>query len=59
MDITALSKIQISEKQTIYWSNPSYVLVGLMVEKAAGKNYETLVHELGQQLGITFGFGVT
>lgn len=52
-----LQQNQISEKQTIYWSNPSYVLVGLMVEKAAGKNYETLVHELGQQLGITFGFG--
>ena len=31
------------EKQEIYWSNPSYVAAGLMLEKATGKSYETLV----------------
>jgi CubicO group peptidase (beta-lactamase class C family) len=52
-----LQQNPITEKQTTYWSNPSYVAVGLMLEKATGKNYETLVHELGKELGIEFGFG--
>jgi len=47
----------ISEKQEVYWSNPSYVAAGLMFEKAAGKSYETLVKELGRNLNIDFGFG--
>lgn len=37
-------------KQTTYWSKPSYVAAGLMLEKVTGKNYETLVDELGQEL---------
>jgi CubicO group peptidase (beta-lactamase class C family) len=44
-------------KKTIYWSNPSYVAAGLMIEKASAKNYETLVAELGNALNITFSFG--
>ncbi len=47
----------ISEKQDVYWSNPSYVAAGLMLEKATGKSYESLVKELGQNLNIDFGFG--
>lgn len=47
----------ISEKQDVYWSNPSYVAAGLMLEKATGKDYETLVQELGKDLGIDFAFG--
>lgn len=47
----------ISEKQDLYWSNPSYVAAGLMLEKATGKTYETLVKELGKSLDIDFGFG--
>ncbi|WP_281231121.1 serine hydrolase domain-containing protein [Flavobacterium gelatinilyticum] len=47
----------ISEKQDVYWSNPSYVAAGLMLEKATGKSYETLVKELGMSLNIDFGFG--
>lgn len=47
----------ISEKQDVYWSNPSYVAAGLMLEKATGKTYETLVKELGKSLDIDFGFG--
>lgn len=46
-----------TEKRNYYFSNPSYVLAGLMLEKATGKNYETLVAELGQQLGIQLDFG--
>lgn len=45
------------KKKTIYLSNPSYVAAGLMLEKATGKDYEILVQELGQKLGIRFGFG--
>lgn len=40
-----------------FWSNPSYVAIGLMLEKATGKNYEKLVSELGKELNINFGFG--
>lgn len=47
----------ISEKQDLYLSNPSYVAAGLMLEKATGKTYETLVQELGKSLDIDFGFG--
>lgn len=47
----------ISEKQDIYWSNPSYVAAGLMLEKVTGKSYETLVQELGKNLDIEFDFG--
>jgi len=52
-----LQQNPITEKQTTYWSNPSYVAAGLMLENATGKNYETLVHELGKELGVEFGFG--
>lgn len=41
----------------IYWSNPSFVAAGLMLEKVTGKDYKTLVTELGESLGIKFGFG--
>jgi len=43
--------------KTIYWSNPSYAAAGLMLEKATGKDYKTLVYELGKELEIDFGFG--
>jgi CubicO group peptidase (beta-lactamase class C family) len=45
------------EKRTVYWANPSYVAVGLMLEKVTGKDYKTLVNELGKKLDIKFGFG--
>ncbi len=44
-------------KKVTYWSNPSYVAVGLMLEKVSGKDYKKLVTELGNELNITFGFG--
>lgn len=47
----------ISENQDIYRSNPSYVAAGLMLEKATGKSYETLVKDLGKSLNIDFDFG--
>jgi CubicO group peptidase (beta-lactamase class C family) len=52
-----LQQDPILEKQPIYWSNPSYVAAGLMLEKASGKSYETLVKELGKSLHIDFDFG--
>lgn len=45
------------EKKPVYWSNPAYVLAGLMLEKAAQKNYEMLVTELGKALSVSFEFG--
>lgn len=47
----------VTEKQAWYGSNPSFVAAGLMLEKATGKSYETLVKELGQNLNIDFNFG--
>jgi len=52
-----LQQNPVLEKQPVYWSNPSYVAAGLMLEKATGKTYETLVHELGKSLNIDFDFG--
>ncbi|TPG44443.1 serine hydrolase domain-containing protein [Flavobacterium pectinovorum] len=46
-----------TEKQSVSWSNPSYVAAGLMLEKATGKTYELLVKELGKSLNINFDFG--
>ncbi len=46
-----------TEIKTIYFANPSYVIVGLMLEKVTGKSYEILVQELGNELNIDFGFG--
>lgn len=45
------------EKYLVYWSNPSYVIAGLMLEKASGKEYAVLVNELGKKLKIKFDFG--
>lgn len=36
-------------------SNVDYILAGLMLEKASGKSYETLLNELGERLHIHFG----
>lgn len=44
-------------RRQIYWSNPSYVAAGLMLEKASGKSYEVLVKELGESLEVNFQFG--
>lgn len=40
-----------------YWSNPSYVAAGLMLEKVTGKDYKMLVYDLGKELNIEFDFG--
>lgn len=37
-------------------SNVDYIVAGLMLEKATGKPYKTLVAELGKKLGIDFRF---
>ncbi len=52
-----LKQDPVTEKQIVYRANASYVAAGLMLEKATGKKYETLVEELGEDLGIKFDFG--
>ncbi len=44
-------------KKITYWSNPSYVAAGLMLEKVSAKSYEQLVADLGRELNISFAFG--
>lgn len=52
-----LQQKPVEEKQELYWANPSYVAVGLMLEKVTGKDYKNLVKELGKSLKIEFDFG--
>lgn len=52
-----LQQPPVQEKKEVYWSNPSFVAAGMMLEKVSGKSYEQLVAELGKELGIDFGFG--
>jgi len=42
---------------SVRFSNLGYVAAGLMLEKVAQKSYRQLVEELGDSLGIDFGFG--
>ncbi|MFN8300003.1 MAG: serine hydrolase domain-containing protein [Chitinophagales bacterium] len=44
-------------KDSINFSNPAYVLAGLMLEKASGKSYEQLIQDLATELHIEIGFG--
>ncbi|GAB3516384.1 serine hydrolase domain-containing protein [Emticicia fontis] len=37
-------------------SNTDYIVAGLMLEKASGKSFKTLVQDLGNVLSIDFGF---
>ncbi len=41
----------------IVHSNLGFVAAGLMLEKASGKPYKQLVTDLGERIGISFGFG--
>jgi CubicO group peptidase (beta-lactamase class C family) len=52
-----LQQKPVEKKQELYWANPSYVAVGLMLEKVTGKDYKNLVTELGKSLKIEFDFG--
>ncbi len=52
-----LQQKPVEERKEYYWSNPSYVIAGLMLEKASGRDYKTLVTELGENLKIEFEFG--
>lgn len=38
-------------------SNADYILAGLMLERAAGQSFVSLVNEFGSSQGISFGFG--
>jgi CubicO group peptidase (beta-lactamase class C family) len=52
-----LQQKPIEEKKAYYFSNPSYVIVSLMLEKVTHKDYKDLVDELGTELDIDFQFG--
>ncbi|MES2681403.1 MAG: serine hydrolase domain-containing protein [Bacteroidota bacterium] len=41
----------------VNFSNPAYVLAGLMLEKSSGQSYKHLVKDLGSELDIKFDFG--
>lgn len=47
----------VPQKKGVQFSNVGYVAAGLMLEKVSGKPYTTLVRELGDELGIDFGYG--
>ncbi|MGC4059147.1 MAG: serine hydrolase domain-containing protein [Chitinophagaceae bacterium] len=50
-------KAPVRMNDSIQFSNLGYVAAALMMERASGKDYKTLVRELGRQYGISFGFG--
>lgn len=52
-----LQQPPVQTNSEVSFSNPAYVAAGLMLEKVTGKDYKQLVTELGQELGIDFGFG--
>jgi len=47
----------VRSNDSVSFSNLGYVAAGMMMEKASGKAYKTLVKELGDQLGIDFHYG--
>jgi CubicO group peptidase (beta-lactamase class C family) len=53
----ALRQDTIAENRSFNFSNPSYVLAGMMLEKASKKDYKFLVKELGDHLKVDFNFG--
>lgn len=47
----------VKSNDSICFSNLGYIAAGMMMEKASGKTYKTLVKELGDQLSIDFHYG--
>ncbi|MCE3228191.1 MAG: beta-lactamase [Bacteroidetes bacterium] len=52
-----LQQEPINSTDSINFSNLAYIAAGLMLEKASGKSYKSLVTDLGKELNIDFGFG--
>ncbi|SIO51180.1 serine hydrolase domain-containing protein [Chitinophaga niabensis] len=52
-----LEQPPVASKQGLSYTNAGYVVAGAMLEKASGKTYKQLVKDLGNKLGIRFGFG--
>lgn len=52
-----LKQPSVKTKDSINFSNPAYVLAGLMLEKAAGKSYEQLIQELAAEWHMEIGYG--
>jgi CubicO group peptidase (beta-lactamase class C family) len=52
-----LKQEPIIEQKSYYFSNPSYVMAALMIEKVTNKDFNQLVKELGEELNIDFQFG--
>lgn len=49
-------KPALEDKNGLTMSNANYVLAGLMLEKASGKNYKELVASLNEILEVNYGF---
>lgn len=47
----------VKNKDSIHFSNLGYIAAAQMLEKVSDKSYKELVTNLGEQLGINFGFG--
>jgi len=46
----------VDSEEKITYSNAGYSAAAVMLEKASGKTWENLVLELGEKLGVRFGF---
>ncbi len=53
----ALQQPPAANNKGFSFSNPGYVVAGLMLERVSGKLYKDLVADLGKRLDISFGFG--
>jgi CubicO group peptidase (beta-lactamase class C family) len=47
----------VRKKDSVSFSNPGYVAAAMMLEKASGQSFTTLVTELGNTIGADFAFG--
>jgi CubicO group peptidase (beta-lactamase class C family) len=47
----------VRKKDSVSFSNPGYVAAAMMLEKASGRSYTSLVTELGNTIGADFAFG--
>ena len=52
-----LSQPPVQSHDKLCFTNVGYVAVGLMLGRASGISYKQLVNDLGEHLGINFGFG--
>ena len=54
--IWVLSLDPVKTEEVVSYSNAGYSAAAVMLEKASGKSWEDLVIELGEKIGLDFGF---